>query len=69
MKTKIVLASEVINLLKTLGLIFGLSDAVLGISVFALGNSLGDLVTNYLMSTMGFPMMALGACFGSPMMS
>lgn len=32
--------------LQTIGHIFGLSDAILGLTVFAVGNSLGDLVAN-----------------------
>lgn len=31
---------------KTIGHIFGLSDAILGLTIFAMGNSLGDLVAN-----------------------
>ena len=32
--------------MQTIGHIFGLSDAILGLTVFAVGNSLGDLVAN-----------------------
>lgn len=31
---------------KTFGLIFGLSDAIIGLTIFAVGNSLADLVAN-----------------------
>lgn len=31
---------------QTLGHIFGISDAILGLTIFAMGNSLGDLVAN-----------------------
>jgi len=31
---------------KTFGHIFGISDAILGLTIFAMGNSLGDLVAN-----------------------
>lgn len=34
------------NAVQTIGHIFGLSDAILGLTVFAVGNSLGDLVAN-----------------------
>ena len=31
---------------KTFGFIFGLSDAIIGLTIFAMGNSLADLVAN-----------------------
>ena len=31
---------------KTFGFIFGLSDAIIGLTIFAVGNSLADLVAN-----------------------
>ena len=31
---------------KTFGSIFGLSDAIIGLTIFAVGNSLADLVAN-----------------------
>ena len=34
------------SLLQTFGLIFGLSDAIIGLTIFAMGNSLADLVAN-----------------------
>lgn len=62
-------ANEVVGILKALGVIFHISDAVLGLTVFAVGNSLGDLVANMTVAKMGFPMMALSACFGGPMLN
>ncbi|KAL0568225.1 hypothetical protein V5O48_013763, partial [Marasmius crinis-equi] len=38
------IADEVVNLLQTFGFIFGLSDAIIGLTIFAVGNSLADLV-------------------------
>lgn len=62
-------ANEVVAILKALGIILHISDAVLGLTVFAIGNSLGDLVANTTVAKMGFPMMALSACFGGPMLN
>ncbi|KAK9481117.1 Sodium/calcium exchanger protein-domain-containing protein [Lipomyces japonicus] len=62
-------AVEVVGLLKAFGIIFGISDAVLGLTVFALGNSLGDFISNITVAKMGYPMMAISACFGSPMLN
>ncbi|KAJ3211476.1 hypothetical protein HDU67_004512 [Dinochytrium kinnereticum] len=67
------IASELVGLLEAVGVIFKIKDAVMGLTIFALGNSLGDfrldLVTNMSIARMGSPAMALGACFGSPMMN
>lgn len=64
-----VVANEVVGILKALGLVFNISDAILGLTVFAVGNSLGDLIANTTVAKMGFPMMALSACFGGPMLN
>lgn len=40
------IVDEVVSILQTIGIIVGLSDAILGLTVFAIGNSLGDLVAN-----------------------
>jgi sodium/potassium/calcium exchanger 6 len=59
----------VVGVLKALGVIFGISDAILGLTVFAVGNSLGDLVADITVARLGFPVMALSACFGGPMLN
>lgn len=46
-----------------------MSDAILGLTIFAMGNSLGDLVANITVARMGYPLMALSACFGGPMLN
>ncbi|KAK4058313.1 hypothetical protein OIO90_000470 [Microbotryomycetes sp. JL221] len=63
------IVTEVVAVLQTIGHIFGLSDAILGLTVFAVGNSLGDLVANATVARMGFPSMAIAACFGGPMLN
>ncbi|KAK9487002.1 Sodium/calcium exchanger protein-domain-containing protein [Lipomyces starkeyi] len=63
------IAVEAVGILKAYGVIFGISDAILGLTVFALGNSLGDYVSNITVAKMGYPMMAISACFGSPMLN
>ncbi|MCJ1347378.1 hypothetical protein MMC31_005602 [Peltigera leucophlebia] len=63
------IASEVVGILKAVGIILGISDAILGLTIFAVGNSLGDLVANSTVARLGFPVMALGACFGGPMLN
>lgn len=63
------LANEVIDLLQAVGILFGLSDVILGLTVLAWGNSLGDLISNISMAKQGFPRMAISACYGGPLLS
>jgi sodium/potassium/calcium exchanger 6 len=63
------IADEVVSLLKTVGVIMNISDSLLGLTVFAVGNSLGDLVADVTVARLGFPVMALSACFGGPMLN
>lgn len=65
----LMIVNEVVGVLQTFGHIFGLSDAILGLTIFAMGNSLGDLVANATVARMGFPSMAIAACFGGPMLN
>ncbi|KAG0216819.1 hypothetical protein BGX33_012039 [Mortierella sp. NVP41] len=65
----VVVANEVVGILQAVGLILGVSDAILGLTVFAMGNSLGDLVSNITIAKMGFPQMAFSACFGGPLLN
>ncbi|KAI9224664.1 Sodium/calcium exchanger protein-domain-containing protein [Blastocladiella britannica] len=62
-------ANEIVAILKTLGLVLGISDSVLGLTVFAAGNSLGDLIANLSMAYRGYPTMAIAACYASPMLN
>lgn len=62
------IANEVIAVLKTLGLIFHISDAILGLTAFALGNSLPDLIANKALAKEN-KMAAFTACFASPMLN
>ncbi|KAF1996106.1 hypothetical protein P154DRAFT_444020 [Amniculicola lignicola CBS 123094] len=63
------IANEVVGVLKTLGVILNMSDAILGLTIFAVGNSLGDFVADITVARLGFPVMALSACFGGPMLN
>lgn len=63
------IANEVVGVLKAFGVILGISDAILGLTIFAVGNSLGDLVADMTVAKLGYPVMALSACFGGPMLN
>ncbi|XP_051156265.1 mitochondrial sodium/calcium exchanger protein-like [Leptopilina boulardi] len=60
-------AGEVMLVLQCIGYISGISDAMLGITFLAWGNSIGDLISNVTIAKKGFPRMGYAACFGGPM--
>ncbi|KAJ3926414.1 MAG: Sodium/calcium exchanger protein-domain-containing protein [Lentinula lateritia] len=62
------IADEVVQVLQTFGFIFGLSDAIIGLTIFAVGNSLADLVANMSIAVFA-PIMGFSACFGGPMLN
>ncbi|KAK0204795.1 Sodium/calcium exchanger protein-domain-containing protein [Desarmillaria ectypa] len=62
------IADEVVNVLQTFGFLFGLSDAIIGLTIFAVGNSLADLVANMSVAVFA-PIMGFSACFGGPMLN
>lgn len=62
-------ASQVVGALKALAVILNMSHAIMGLTIFAVGNSLGDLVADVTVAKLGFPVMALSACFGGPMLN
>lgn len=55
------IAEEVVGVLKAIGVILGMSEAILGLTIFAVGNSVGDLVADITVARLGFPVMALYA--------
>ncbi|KAJ1307529.1 hypothetical protein OPQ81_001627 [Rhizoctonia solani] len=62
------IADEVVQVLQTFGHIFGLSDAIIGLTIFAVGNSLADFVANFTVAAFA-PVMGVSACFGGPMLN
>ncbi|KAH8675749.1 Sodium/calcium exchanger protein-domain-containing protein [Xylariales sp. PMI_506] len=63
------IAGEVVGVLKAFGVILDISEAILGLTIFAVGNSVGDLVADVTVARLGYPVMALAACFGGPMLN
>lgn len=49
-----------------MGILMGISNAILGLTVLAWGNSIGDFVSNLTVAKQGFPRMAVGAAYGGP---
>uniref|UniRef100_A0A8C4LQD6 Sodium/calcium exchanger membrane region domain-containing protein n=1 Tax=Equus asinus TaxID=9793 RepID=A0A8C4LQD6_EQUAS len=57
-------ATEVVNILRSLGVVFRLSNTVLGLTLLAWGNSIGDVFSDFTLARQGYPRMAYSACFG-----
>lgn len=53
------IAGEVVGVLKTVGIVLGISEALLGLTIFAAGNSVGDLIADITVARLGYPVMAL----------
>lgn len=56
----------VIDLLWIIGLVFGLPKPLLGFTLLAVGNCLGDLNANVAMTKIGFGEMAVTGCLAGP---
>lgn len=53
------IAGEVVGVLKAFGVVLNISEALLGLTIFAAGNSVGDLVADITVARLGYPVMAL----------
>jgi solute carrier family 24 (sodium/potassium/calcium exchanger), member 6 len=60
-------AQELVGLLKSIGLIVDIPPIILGATVLAWGNSVGDLVANVVQAKNGNPGMSIAACYGGPL--
>ncbi|OUM52759.1 hypothetical protein BVG19_g1980 [[Candida] boidinii] len=63
------IAEELINVLKFISIFIDVSDTILGLTLFAIGNSIGDMISNITIAKMGFPLMSLAACIGGPLLN
>ncbi|UYV71767.1 SLC8B1 [Cordylochernes scorpioides] len=63
------IANEIVVLLQAIGVVFNLSDTIIGLTILAWGNCLLDFLSNIAVARKGFPRMGIAACFGSPFLS
>jgi Ca2+/Na+ antiporter len=64
-----IIAAEIISILTLISSLTYIRQSALGITVFALGNSIGDLISCIVITKMGYPLMALAACIGGPLLN
>jgi len=60
------IAKELVSFLQSIGFILNVSHIILGSTVLAWGNSIGDMVADVLMARQGQPQMAISATYGGP---
>lgn len=61
--------TQVVALVSSLGLWIGVSDTLLGLTVLAWSNCVGDSISNVTIAIRGCPRMAISACIAGPMFS
>ncbi|KAH6932282.1 hypothetical protein HPB50_004342 [Hyalomma asiaticum] len=61
-----VISMEIVVLLQAVGIVFRISDGILGLTILAWGNGLLDFLSNVNIARKGYPRMSISACFGTP---
>jgi len=61
------LANELVVLLEAFGVLTGMPAGVVGLTILAWGNSIGDMVSNVSVAKAGLGEMAIAGCYGGPL--
>ena len=56
-------AQELVSLLNAIGLMLHISPVILGLTILAWGNSLGDMVSDISLARQGYPQMSMGGVY------
>ncbi|CAH2353721.1 hypothetical protein CLIB1423_12S01464 [[Candida] railenensis] len=64
-----ILAGIILQMLKNLGVILRISETLLGLTIFAISNSINDIITNVTLANLGKPILGVNACLGTPLLS
>ncbi|KAK0423780.1 hypothetical protein QR680_008327 [Steinernema hermaphroditum] len=59
-------SSEVVDVVNMLGIMSGISHEVIGLTILAWSNSIGDLIADTSVARQGFPRMGISAAIGGP---
>jgi solute carrier family 24 (sodium/potassium/calcium exchanger), member 6 len=65
----LMISNELVQLFEAIALFTNIKPALLGLTIFALGNSLSDVVTNTSVARGTSPITAISACYGGPLFS
>lgn len=57
------IAQELVSLLNAIGLMLHISPVILGLTILAWGNSLGDMVSDISLARQGYPQMSMGGVY------
>ena len=63
------ISSEVVNVVTMLGVVSRVSHEVLGLTILAWSNSIGDLIADVSVAKQGYPVMAMAAAIGGQLFS
>uniref|UniRef100_A0A914CRD4 Sodium/calcium exchanger membrane region domain-containing protein n=1 Tax=Acrobeloides nanus TaxID=290746 RepID=A0A914CRD4_9BILA len=61
------LANEIVDVVTMLGVILNISNDILGVTIIAWANSIGDFVADTAVARKGFPRMGISAVIGGPL--
>eukprot|EP00163_Fabomonas_tropica_P000465 TRINITY_DN1027_c0_g1_i7.p1 TRINITY_DN1027_c0_g1~~TRINITY_DN1027_c0_g1_i7.p1 ORF type:complete len:623 (+),score=164.60 TRINITY_DN1027_c0_g1_i7:803-2671(+) len=60
-------ANELVAVLTSFGVVMGISPTIIGLTILAWGNSIGDLVADTTIAKSGYPAMAIAGTYAGPM--
>lgn len=62
-------SNEIVSVVTMIGVVTGLSMELLGLTIMAWSNCIGDIVADVAVVKQGFPKMAMAAAIGGPLFS